>query len=72
MACVSPDGRLSDSGRRILAALAQEATAEGVARATGLPLFRVRGGLRELEAAGLVRAVEGGFAPTEAAATFTE
>jgi DNA-binding IclR family transcriptional regulator len=55
MACISPDGTLSESGRRILAALEHDSTPEGVARATALPLFRVRSALRELETARLVR-----------------
>lgn len=54
MACVT-DGKPSESGRRMIEAVAAGArTAEEVARATGLPLFRVRGGLRELAAAGLL------------------
>lgn len=52
--CVSPDGTLTASGQAILEATRQPASAEDVARATGLPLFRVRGGLRELAAAGRV------------------
>ncbi len=54
MACVNADGTLSASGRAILGAVEQPATPEQVAAATGLPLFRVRSGLRELVAAGLV------------------
>jgi DNA-binding IclR family transcriptional regulator len=61
MACISPDGKLSESGRRILAALERESTPEGVAQATALPLFRVRGALRELVAAGLVKEEGGRF-----------
>lgn len=54
MACVT-DGKPSESGRRMIEEVAAGArTAEEVARATGLPLFRVRGGLRELAAAGLL------------------
>lgn len=55
MACVNADGTLSTSGRAMLAALAHPATAEEVAVASGLQLFRVRSGLRELVGAGLVR-----------------
>lgn len=55
MACVQPDGTLSASGKALLAAIDEPATPEDVARATGMPLFRVRSGLRELVAADLVR-----------------
>jgi len=46
MACVNADGTLSTSGRAMLDALAATKTASEVASATGLPLFRVRSGLR--------------------------
>lgn len=61
MACVT-DGRPSESGRRMIEAVAKGArTPEEVAEATGLPLFRVRGGLRELVAAGLVLETAEGY-----------
>lgn len=54
MPCVSPDGKPTESGTRMLRALqAGLKSAEEVARDTGLPLFRVRSGLRELAEAGL-------------------
>ena len=59
MACLAADGSLTESGRRMLDAVADGATAEDVARATALPLYRVRAGLRELAAAGLVRERDG-------------
>ncbi len=55
MACVNTDGTLSASGGAMLKAVEQPATAEEVAIATGLQLFRVRSGLREMVDAGLVR-----------------
>ena len=61
MACVSPDGTPTASGRAILAAVRRPASAEEVAEATGLPLYRVRSGLRELAAAGLVADESGQF-----------
>jgi DNA-binding IclR family transcriptional regulator len=55
MACISPDGKPSVSGARMLRALkAKAGSAEEVAQKAGLPLFRVRSGLRELAQAGLV------------------
>ena len=58
MACLNADGTLSPSGRALVAALAAPSTPEEVARTTGLALYRVRSGLRELAAAGLV-AIDG-------------
>ena len=55
MACVNADGTLSPSGRAMLDAVKAPASADQVAAITGLPLFRVRSGLRELVSAGLVK-----------------
>jgi len=55
MACISPDGKPTESGTKMLRALKSGlGTAEEIAKEAGLPLFRVRSGLRELTAAGLV------------------
>lgn len=61
MACISADGTLTASARRMLEALQQPATPEEVAQTTGLPLFRVRSGLRELAQAGFIEEVEGRY-----------
>jgi DNA-binding IclR family transcriptional regulator len=54
MACVSPDGKPTESGNKMLRALQSGlGSPEEIAKETGLPLFRVRSGLRELAAAGL-------------------
>jgi DNA-binding IclR family transcriptional regulator len=54
MACISPDGKPTASGAKMLSALkAKAGSAEEVAQKAGLPLFRVRSGLRELVQAGL-------------------
>lgn len=55
MACISPDGKPTASGAKILRALkAKTGSAEEVSQQAGLPLFRVRSGLRELTQASLV------------------
>jgi len=55
MACISPDGKPTVSGAKMLRALKDKAgPAEDIAQKAGLPLFRVRSGLRELTQAGLV------------------
>ncbi len=54
MACINPDGKPTGSGTKVLRALqAALKSPEEVAQDTGLPLFRVRSGLRELAQAGL-------------------
>ena len=55
MACISPDGKPTESGMKILNSLAAGAkSAEDVAADTGRPLFAVRSGLRELAGAEMV------------------
>jgi len=54
MACIGPDGKPTESGRKMLHALkAGFGSPEEIAREAGLPLFRVRSSLRELTQAGL-------------------
>jgi predicted transcriptional regulator len=54
MACINPDGKPTESGTKMLRALKSGlGSAEEIAKDTGLPLFRVRSGLRELTQAGL-------------------
>ena len=55
MACVSPDGKPTESGTKMLRALKSGlGSPDEIAKGAGLPLFRVRSGLRELTEAGLV------------------
>jgi len=54
MACISPDGKPTESGAKMLLALKSGlGSPEEIAKDAGLPLFRVRSGLRELTQAGL-------------------
>jgi DNA-binding IclR family transcriptional regulator len=54
MACISPDGKPTESGAKMLRALQSGlGTPEEIARSAGVPLFRVRSGLRELAQVGL-------------------
>ncbi|MCS6831028.1 MAG: hypothetical protein RMM08_08395 [Armatimonadota bacterium] len=66
MACISANGTLTESARRMLQTLQSPVTPEEVAQATSLPLFRVRSGLRELAQAGLVEEKGGLYTLTEA------
>ncbi len=54
MGCINEDGTLTRSAELILLALRTPRTPEEVARETGVALFKVRSGLREFLAAGLV------------------
>jgi len=59
MACISPDGKPTASGFRILRALRDGlGSPEKIAGGTNVPLFKVRSGLREMETAGLVSSQE--------------
>ncbi|MGQ9788082.1 MAG: hypothetical protein ACUVQM_02020 [Candidatus Hadarchaeaceae archaeon] len=65
MACISPDGKPTESGRKLLLAVSVYRTPEEVAEKTKLPLFRVRSGLRELVEAGFVREEQGKYMMTD-------
>jgi len=55
MACISPDGKPTESGAKMLRSLKSGlGSPEEIAKDAGLPLFRVRSGLRELAQAELV------------------
>ena len=59
MACISPDGKPTESGSKMLRALqAGAGSPEEIANKAGLPLFRVRSGLRELAEAGLAKQID--------------
>lgn len=57
MGCINPDGSLTPVALQVLRALAvstEPVTGDVVARVTGLPVYRARASLRELQSAGLV------------------
>jgi len=57
MGCINADGSLSPVALQVLRALAastEPVTGDVVARVTGLPVYRARASLRELQSAGLV------------------
>ena len=66
MACVSPDGKPTESGTKMLRALKSGlGSPEEIAKDAGLPLFRVRSGLRELVEAGLANQKDDRYELTE-------
>lgn len=64
MACINPDGSLTPSALAVLRALETPATPAEIAQRAALPLFRVRGSLRELVEAGLLAEQEGIYSLT--------
>ncbi|MBD3265060.1 hypothetical protein GF373_00190 [bacterium] len=54
MACVNPDGSLSETAKGILKSLETPRAAQDIAAETKQPLFVVRSALREMKGAGLV------------------
>ncbi len=55
MACISPDGKPTKSGKKIIEATKDPRKPEEISIIIGLPLFRVRSGLRDLVKAGYLR-----------------
>ncbi len=50
MACLTDSGHLSESAKKLLQSIEKEfLTAQEISKKTGLPLFKVRSSLRELE-----------------------
>jgi DNA-binding IclR family transcriptional regulator len=64
MACVNSDGTLTVVAAQILAALATADDPADIAMAAGLPMYRVRSGLRDMAQAGIVEPLGTGFAIT--------
>jgi hypothetical protein len=62
--CINADGTVTRSGELILLALRTPLTPEEAAKETGVPLFKVRSGIRELLAARLVQAADDKFQST--------
>ena len=73
MACINPDGKPTESGTKMLRALKSGlGSAEEIAQSTGLPLFRVRSGLRELTQAGLANQKNDKYEVTDKGAELIE
>lgn len=66
MPCVSDDGTPTESGVKMLQALkAGKSSPEDIAAETGMPLFRVRSGIRDMVAAGYASESEGVYKLTD-------
>jgi DNA-binding IclR family transcriptional regulator len=66
MPCIDGSGRMTEMAGKILAAMAEGVALPEVAEKTGLPLYRIRSGARELVEAGLVEAKDETYILTEA------
>ncbi|MDD2777445.1 MAG: hypothetical protein PHS47_00425 [Methanocellales archaeon] len=55
MACISPDGKPTELGKKLLGAAKDPSTPEEIASTLILPLFRVRSGLRDLMEVGYLK-----------------
>ena len=66
MPCVTPDGKPTSSGKRVLDSLKDTAlTPEEIANIVDQPLFKVRSSLRELKAAEWLIETDGKYKLTE-------
>jgi len=54
MACIRPDGKLTESAKIVLKILADPMTPNELAGRLSMPLFQIRASLRELTNAGLL------------------
>lgn len=61
MACVNPDGTISESGRAVLRAASEPISPAEIAKAAGQPLFKVRSSIRQLVDAGFLEEKEGKY-----------
>jgi hypothetical protein len=66
MACISPDGVLTEQATQVLRLLLPGRTLEALAEEGGLPLYRLRSSARELMQAGLVEEADGTYRTTAA------
>ena len=65
MACINTDGSITYSARKVLQILHTPQTFAEVAESTGLPRYRIRASLRDLNAAGLLSENEGNYVLTK-------
>jgi predicted transcriptional regulator len=65
MPCVSPDGKPTESGLMMLRAIGSGSSSpEDIATVTGMALFRVRSGIRDMVLAGFVAETDGTYVLT--------
>lgn len=65
MACVNPDGSVTESAKALLCVLYNPLIPEEISQKLGQPLFRVRSSLREMSNAELIKDEGGRYIITE-------
>ena len=55
MACINPDGTITQSARAVLQSLQLARSPQELSASLGFPLFKIRSSLREMEEAGLIK-----------------
>lgn len=64
MACVNPDGTVTESAKALLSSILDPLTPEEISQRVGQPLFKIRSSLREMTAAELVKEESGKYTIT--------
>jgi predicted transcriptional regulator len=65
MACVNPDGSLTESAKALLKSISTPLGPEEISKKLGQPLFKIRSSLREMVSAGLVNEEKGKYIVTK-------
>ncbi|MBN1223763.1 MAG: hypothetical protein JXB23_10970 [Candidatus Aminicenantes bacterium] len=65
MACVNPDGTVSETAKALLRILNNPLMPEDISKQLGQPLFKVRSSLREMAAAEFIKEQDGKYIITE-------
>ena len=65
MACVNPDGSVTESAKALLRVLDNPLTPEVISQKLGQPLFKVRSSVREMTGAELIKDEGGRYIITE-------
>jgi predicted transcriptional regulator len=65
MACVNPDGTVTDSAKALLNVIQDPLTPEDISKQLGQALFKVRSSIREMAQAELVKEEDGKYVLTE-------
>jgi len=65
MACVNPDGSVTESAKALLRVLDNPLTPEEISQKLGQPLFKVRSSVREMTGAELIKDEGGRYIITE-------
>ncbi len=65
MACVNPDGTITETAKALLRDIENPKTPVEISKQLGQPLFKIRSSLREMVNAGLVKEEEDKFVITK-------